>query len=159
MLVNKDFQTWHLIGWQSFGGWDFTHHYSDIIMSTRASQITSISIVYSTICSGADQREHQSSASLAFERGIHRWPVNSPHKGPVMWILFPFDDVIMIKLYIFLTSEWYIRASDFHNACPHLTSGFNLKFPSLPMVNKDLKKKPKYILFRTCEPFYYESKV
>ena len=37
----------------------------------------------STVYSGADQRKHQSSASLAFVRGIHRWPVNSPHKGPV----------------------------------------------------------------------------
>ena len=36
---------------------------------------------YSTVYSGADQRKHQSSASLAFVRRIHRWPVNSPHKG------------------------------------------------------------------------------
>ena len=44
---------------------------------------------------GADQRKHQSSASLAFVRGIHRWPVNSPHKGPVTRKMFPFDDVIL----------------------------------------------------------------
>ena len=69
--------------------------YSDVIMSTVASQITSVSIVYSTVCSGADQRKHQSSASLAFVRGIHRWPVNSPHKRPVTLKMFPFDDVIM----------------------------------------------------------------
>ena len=47
------------------------------------------------IYSGADQRKHQSSASLAFVRGIHRWPVNSPHKWPVTRKMFPFDDVIM----------------------------------------------------------------
>ena len=70
-------------------------HYSDVIMSAMASQITSLTIVYSTVYSGADQRKHQSSASLAFVRGIHRWPVNSPHKGPVTWKMFPFDDVIM----------------------------------------------------------------
>ena len=52
-------------------------------MSAMASQITSLTIVYSTVYTGADQRKHQSSASLAFVRGIHRWPVNSPHKGPV----------------------------------------------------------------------------
>ena len=40
-------------------------------------------------------KKHQSSASLAFVRGIHRWPVNSPHKGPVTRNMFPFDDVIM----------------------------------------------------------------
>ena len=60
-----------------------------------ASQITSLTIVYSTVYSGADQRKHQSSASLSFVRGIHRWPVNSPHKGPVTWKMFPFNDVIM----------------------------------------------------------------
>ena len=58
-------------------------------------QITSLTIVYSTVYSGADQRKHQSSASLAFVWGIHREPVNSPHKGPVTRKLFPFDDVIM----------------------------------------------------------------
>ena len=70
-------------------------HYSDVIMSTMASQITDVSIVCSTFCSGADQRKHESSASLAFVRGIHRWPVNSPHKGPVTRKMFKYDDVIM----------------------------------------------------------------
>ena len=60
-----------------------------------ASQITSLTIVYSTVHSGADHRKHQSSASLAFVQGIHRWPVNSLHKGPVTRKMFPFDDVIM----------------------------------------------------------------
>ena len=67
-------------------------------MSTMASQITSLTIVYSTVYSGAGQRKHQSFASLAFVRGIHRWPVNFPHKGPVAWKMFPFDDVIMIQI-------------------------------------------------------------
>ena len=73
----------------------FLEHYGDIIMSAMASQITGVSMICSTVCSGADQRMHQSSASLAFERGIHRWPVNSPHKRPVTRKMFPFDDVIM----------------------------------------------------------------
>ena len=47
------------------------------------SQITGVSIVCTTVSSGAGQRKHQSSASLDIVRGIHRWPVNSPHKGPV----------------------------------------------------------------------------
>ena len=72
-------------------------HYSDVIMSAMASPITSLNltIVYSTVYSGADQRKHQSSALLAFVRGIHRWPVNSPHKGPVTRKMFPLDDVIL----------------------------------------------------------------
>ena len=64
-----------------FGGQDI--RYGDVIMGTIASQITSLTIVCSTVYSGADQRTHQSSASLAFVRGIHRGPVNPTHKGPV----------------------------------------------------------------------------
>ena len=64
-------------------------------MRAMASQITSLTIVCSIVYLGADQRKHQSSASLAFVRGIHRWPVNSPNKGPVTRKMFPFDDVIM----------------------------------------------------------------
>ena len=52
-------------------------------MDGMASQITSLTIVYATVYSGADQRKHQSCAPLAFVRGIHRWPVNSPYKWPV----------------------------------------------------------------------------
>ena len=70
-------------------------HYGDVIMSAMASQITSLTIVYSIVYSGADQRKHRSSASLAFVRGVHQWPVNSPHEGPVTRKMFPFDDVIM----------------------------------------------------------------
>ena len=47
-------------------------HYNDVIMGAMASQITSLTTVYSTAYSDADQRKHQSSASLAFVRGIHR---------------------------------------------------------------------------------------
>ena len=72
-----------------------TPHYSGVIMGAMASQITSLAIVYSTVYSGADQRKHQSSASLAFVQGIHRSPVVSPHKGPVTRKMFSFDDVIM----------------------------------------------------------------
>ena len=70
-------------------------HYSHVIMGVMASQITSLTIVYSTVYSVTDQRKHQSSASLSFVRGIHRWPVNSPYKWPVTRKMFPFDDVIM----------------------------------------------------------------
>ena len=60
--------------------------YCDVIMGAMASQITSITIVYSTVYSGVDQRKHHNSASLAFVRGIHPWPVNSPHK----WLVGPY---------------------------------------------------------------------
>ena len=65
-------------------------------MSAMTSQITGVSIVYSTVCSGADERKYQSSVSLAFVGGIHQWPVNSPQKGKITLKMFPFDDVIML---------------------------------------------------------------
>ena len=64
-------------------------------MRAMASQITSLTIVYSTVYSGADGRKHKRSVSLAFVRGIHRYPVNSPHKRPVTRKMFPF-----------MTSSW-----------------------------------------------------
>ena len=48
------------------------YHYNDVIMTTMASQITGLTVVYSTVYSDADQRKHQSSAPLAFVWGIHR---------------------------------------------------------------------------------------
>ena len=68
-------------------------------MSPMASQITGVSVVYSTVCTAAHQTKRQSSASLAFVRGIHRSPRKSPHKGPVPLKLFPFNDVIMSVFY------------------------------------------------------------
>ena len=70
-------------------------HYDDVIITLLASQITSLVVVYSIVYSGVNQRKHQSSASLAFVREIHRGPVNFPNKWPVTRKMFPFDDVIM----------------------------------------------------------------
>ena len=70
-------------------------HYDDATMSAMASEITNLTIVYSIVYSVEDQRKHQSSESLAFVWGIHRRPVNYPHKGQVTRKMFPFDDVIM----------------------------------------------------------------
>ena len=57
----------------SDNGVEWRLHNNDVIMGTMASQITSLTIVYSTVYSGADQRTHQSSASLAYSP--HKWPV------------------------------------------------------------------------------------
>ena len=70
-------------------------NHCDVIKIVMASQIFNLTIVYSTVYSGVDQGKHESSASLAFVRGIHRWPVNSPHKGPVTRTILPFHDVVM----------------------------------------------------------------
>ena len=102
-------------------------------MGAMASQITGLTIVNSTVYSDADQRKHQSSASLAYLRGNHRGPVNSPHKWPVTRKMFPFDDVIMfLKLIEISVDEPRLSktASDVH-ACkwgslkPHLQIGWH----------------------------------
>ena len=89
-------------GSQQWSSWDrlmFVAHYNDIIIGAMASQIISLIIVYSAVYSDADKRKYQSSASLAFVQGIHRWPVNSPHKGSVTRKMSPFHDVIMENPY------------------------------------------------------------
>ena len=83
-----------------------TAHYCDVIMVAIASQITSLTIVYSMVYSGADQRKRQSSASLVFVRRIHRWPINYMHRWLVTRKMFSFDDVIIYP------SEVYIRLND-----------------------------------------------
>ena len=81
MMTSRNGNVFRVTG--PFAG-TLTFHYNDVIKSAMASQITGISIVCSIVGSVADQRTHQSSASLAFVQGIHRWPVNSPQKRPVM---------------------------------------------------------------------------
>ena len=118
-------------------------HYCDVIMDTMASQITSLTIVYLTVYSDADQRIHQSSASLAFVWGIHRGPVNSPHKWPVTRKMFPFDDVIMnicnIKYNI-------VHFGTLSVACENTIAKFIFGIPVLCHLNQ-----PYIFIFRsTC---------
>ena len=87
------------------------------MMSAMASQITGVPIVYTAVCSDADQKKLRSTPSLAFVRGIHRWPVNSLDKGPVARIFFPFDVVITgfrviysafsVKQQVLLLHQWF----------------------------------------------------
>ena len=98
-------------------------------MSAMASKITSLRIVYPTVYSAADQRKHQSSASLAFVWGIHRWPVNSPHKGPVTRKMFQFDHVIMVSMdiatqWLFTSGSWCVL-SQFGNWSQKMESCLN----------------------------------
>ena len=87
-------------------------HSNAVIMGAMVSQIAGLLIVYWTVCSGADQIKHQNSALLAFVSGIHRWPVNSPHKGPVTRKMYSFHHVIMTQapcntiMYTYQLAEW-----------------------------------------------------
>ena len=106
-MLHRNIQPWRPL-------MNFHRHYGDVIMGTIASQITSLTTVYSTVYSDADQRKHQSSTSLAFVQGIHREPVDSPHKWPVTRKMFLFDDVIMEHNRL-LSLQWCdvsIRASE-----------------------------------------------
>ena len=109
--------SWYIFFKKSFGYQQLQkNHYSDVIMGATASRITSVWIVYFTICSDAAQRKHRSSVSLAFVWGIRRWPVNSPHKGSVTRKMFPFDDVIMTNIFcrlhcIIQNVRWYLARS------------------------------------------------
>ena len=90
------------------------YRFSDVMMSAMASQITCVWIVCPTVYSGADQRKHQSPASLAFVRGIYRWPVDSSHRGPATRKIFPFDDVIMSRVqYLSLPRVKYEAAASY----------------------------------------------
>ena len=73
-------------------------HYNDITTSVMVSQITGLAILYSTVYTSADQRKNQSSALPVFA-------VNSPHKGLLTRKMFPFDDVIMQKLYHYINDD------------------------------------------------------
>ena len=111
--------------------WEITEHYSEVIMGMMVSQIACLVIVYSTIYTGTDQRKHQSSMSLAFVRGIHRWPVNSPHKWPVTRKMFPFDDIIMKSKYIFIfttiNSTWQVLKDSIGHRPVRALGPINLK--------------------------------
>ena len=103
-------------------------HYCDVMMGMIASEITSLTIVFSNVYSDADQRKHQSSSSLTFVRGIHRGTVNSPHKWPVTRKMFPFDDVI-INVRILThnnVSSWY--AQNLRVVCISYIYQYNLLF-------------------------------
>ena len=101
-------------------------HYSDSIMSAMASQITNVSIGCWTVCSGADQRKYQSFGSLAFVMEIYRWPVDSPHKGPVTRKVFLFDDVTTASHVPYI--DVFHSVTIFWNTCYGLLSN-QMRFP------------------------------
>ena len=112
----------------------WVHHCSDVIMTTMAHQIAGVSIVYSTVCLGADQSKYQSSAPLAFVCGIHRWPVNSPHKRPVTRKIFQFD-ITSSCIYIILERKKSEMISQCHTV--NFLSWFN---------SQNTPQSPPYVL-------------
>ena len=99
----------------------FICRYDDVTMSVVTSQITSLTIVYSTVNSDADQRKHQSSAYLVFVWGIRWWPL----KGPVTRKMCPFYDVIMA--FSIIPQHW--RGKGMIGILPH-----GNQVPALPSI-------------------------
>ena len=89
-------------------------HYDDVIMTMLASQITSLTVVYSIVYSGVNQRKHQSSASLAFVREIHRGPVNFRTNGQLRG-----------KCFHLMTSSWTVVIVPCGGMCKVTTQGVN----------------------------------
>ena len=118
-------------------------------MGEIASQITSFPIVYSTVYSGADQSKHQSWASLAFVWGIHRRPVNSPHKWPVTRKMFPFDDVIMVEhsLTGICATHCYVERLN-HSNTTNLPNGLALAVWYQPLGQVSTLNPRVFIAFR-----------
>ena len=162
----SSFHQWWSRKWHAGPGQNETHfvswiHHSDVIISETASLITGVSIVDSTFCAGADKRKQKSSASPAFVRGIHRWSVNSPHKGPATWKIFPFDDVIM-RCWNCLCYEFEIPANEGlitngrilntimfrptgHFSCVQIHYKFlfiNYQCPKFPCEDKTMERSP-----------------
>ena len=115
-----------------------------------ASQITSLTIVYLTAYSGADQRKHQSSASLAFVRGIHRGPVNSQHKWPVTQKMFPFYDVIMTYPAKEVICSW--GAGVFARTLPHQVRCCSSPISSVQLMTKATINDKSLCFWGTRQP-------
>ena len=111
MYYMRDFINHLFLLFSPTGTGIYPGHYNDIIMSAMSSQLTNIKNVRSTVYSGTDQSKHQSSAPLAFVRGIYRSPVNSPHKWPITRKMFPSNDVIMGFITMPRTVDSTIRGS------------------------------------------------
>ena len=121
----------------------YNSHYNDAIMGAMASQISNLTIVYSIVYSSTDQRKHQSSESLAIVWGIHRSPVNSPHKGPVTRKMFPFDDVIMLTCSV-MREKYHLQYPKLkiHN----MTYRNVLYFNTLPKISHNFRGIHQYIV-------------
>ena len=110
---------WPWSGTDRFNMCQSKQHYNDVISGAIASQTTSLTIVYSIVYSDVDQRKHQSSASLAFVRGIHRG--NGQLRGSPRWIPRTYSQ-LRGKCFHLMTSSWTNPSSNYEHEyfCKHL---------------------------------------
>ena len=102
-----------------------------------ASQITS----NSTVCSGIHQRKYWSS-TLPFVRGIHRWPMDSPHKGPVIYKMFPCYNAIMFQFNMFALAAFIVQQNlEIRDLAPNHHWKHKIRFTALNVSHDILKWK------------------
>ena len=110
---------------------------------------------------GRSQRKHQSSATLAFVWGIHRSPVNSPHKESVTRKMFPFDDVIMqyhLLILMLVCAGWMMFWPFIRNPYFDLMIVVSImlrkwKDPCIIMTGIDKKTNAFYVYILYCTGF------
>ena len=123
-------------------------------MSAMASQITSLTIVYSTVYSGADQRKHQSFALPAFVRGTHRSPGNSPHKCPVTREMFPFDDIIMTSHDILKSYHWISKSYEREHWTPRPCINIRTVFPGVGISIIEIRRSLQWEFLYRSDPIF-----
>ena len=102
-------------------------HYIDVIMSTMASQITSLTVVYSIVYSKKTSKLRVTGLCARNSLG----PVNSPHKGPVMRKMFLFDDIILCRQHFQRHClEWKLLNFKLLYFIEICSSGFNWRYVS-----------------------------
>ena len=137
--------------------WTYLYTLNDVMMSVMASQITSVSIVCSTVCSRVDQTKRQSSASLAFVRGIHRWPVNSPHKGPVTRKMLPFDDVILYVRILQSTYGCFLLFSPLKPSVRNNCTWTTMRYTKVITFVISLSVPVVWIVIKHCSALYWNG--
>ena len=105
--------------------WYSLVHYNDIIMSAVRLKSPASRLFTQPFIQCANQRKHQSSASLAFVQGIHRWPVNSPHKS--QW---------RGKYFHLMTSSWKVNCAPIHTCMKSREDGITI--PASTLCSRDV---------------------
>ena len=114
-------------------------HYDDAPISAMASQITSLTIVYSIVCSGTGQRKHQSSVSLAFVRGIHRdrWIPRTKRQfsGKCFHLMTSSWNDIYLAICLYINAFWLFLDQAYSNCQPHIMVSKLVKIEQVPFTD------------------------
>ena len=108
--------------------WSAGSHYNDVIIGMMPSQITSLTIVYSTVYSDTDQRKHQSLHVTGLCAGNSLVTGGFPAQMASNMEIFPFDDVIM-----YCTKDW-LGAHFTYDFLPAIQIRWKLRLAVIPLL-------------------------